>query len=246
MSEWARWYPTPAAALLTLAITAAPTRAQYPGPPLAWHTIAVRGEYVFGSDSVARIGSHGRVSATIRSAADFPLHPGLLQQSIRADHYRGHRLRLSGYLRTTAAEEARLWMRVDDDSGVSVSDFMEQRPVRGDTDWRLYAIVLDVPRNARGITFGIYLNGRGEVFADDVDLEVVGADCATTGHRGGLADHARAPAAIHVDGASSYSYSDQRSLLIRAYADATLEPENLDFEEKLGPPAPLIVVGARR
>lgn len=245
MSESGRWHRAPAAALFALAIVLSPAAAQVPGSPADWHTIAVRGEYRFGTDSDARAGSQGRVSATVVAATDFPEHAGLLQQSIRADHYRGRRVRLSGYLRTVAADEARLWVRVDDDSGVVGSDFMERRAVRGTSEWRRYALVVDVPRNARGLTFGVLLNGRGEIFVDDLALDVVGNDCPTTGHAGGLGDQVRTTASIHVDGSTSETYRDERALPLHAYADASLEPENLDFEGTVRRRAPILVLGAR-
>lgn len=104
-----------------------------------------------------------------------------LSQGIDAADYRGKRVRLSGNLRTHNAGKSMLWLRIDDADRKPISmDNMEPRPVRGDTERRNYAVVLDVPDNARALAFGVILDGHGEVWADGLKLEVVGKDVPTT------------------------------------------------------------------
>ncbi len=62
----------------------------------------------------------------------------------------------------------------------SSQDRMERRPVYGTTDWQKYEIVLDVPADSRTIMFGAHLEGRGEIWIDDAQLEVVGNDVPVT------------------------------------------------------------------
>jgi AraC family transcriptional regulator len=57
---------------------------------------------------------------------------------------------------------------------------MQTRKIMGTRDWASYSIVLDVPRDAAEIHFGILLDGRGRVWADDFTFEVVGRDVETT------------------------------------------------------------------
>ena len=50
---------------------------------------------------------------------------------------------------------------------------MDDRPVTGTTDWKRYDVVLDVPEKTVAIAFGFFLNGKGEVWANDFKLEGV-------------------------------------------------------------------------
>jgi len=107
---------------------------------------------------------------------------GTLMQTFSADAYRGKRLRLSGFLRTRDANSAAMWMRIDGQGQQTVGfDNMSNRPLRGDTDWKRYDIVLDVPDSAQVIAFGFLLEGKGEVLADDFHIEPVGKNVAVTG-----------------------------------------------------------------
>ena len=107
-------------------------------------------------------------------------------QGIKADDYRGKRVRLSGYVKgENIAQYAGLWLRVDG-AGYSLNfDNMSNRPIKGTTDWKKYEVVLDVPEESIAIAFGILLRGEGQVWIDDLQLEVVGQDMPTTGLRGG-------------------------------------------------------------
>jgi hypothetical protein len=90
---------------------------------------------------------------------------------------------MSGFVKTAAGEGwAGLWMRVDgkDKTGIAFDNMMN-RPVKGDTDWKKYEVVLDVPDSAEEIVFGFLLAGQGQAWVDDIELEVVGNDVKTTG-----------------------------------------------------------------
>ena len=55
------------------------------------------------------------------------------------------------------------------------------RPVRGTrTEWTRYRVVLDVPEKANQIVYGFLLTGTGQVWADGIELEVVGDDVPVT------------------------------------------------------------------
>jgi hypothetical protein len=83
------------------------------------------------------------------------------------------------------ADWAGLWMRVDGPdtrkTGKSLSfDNMQNQPIKGTSDWTRYEIVLDVPQATIALAFGILLEGKGEVWLDDVQFTVVGPDTPTT------------------------------------------------------------------
>jgi len=106
---------------------------------------------------------------------------GTLMQSIPADPYRGRRLRMSAFVRTKDVERwAGLWMRIDRPEGRSRFDNMQSRPIVGTTEWSRYEVVLDVPDDAASIHFGIVQDGPGTSWIDDVSLEPVGSDVAST------------------------------------------------------------------
>ena len=107
---------------------------------------------------------------------------GTLMQQFTAEQYLGERVRLSGVVKSQeVAEWAGLWVRVDKGKETVAFDNMQDRAIKGTTDWRRYEVVLDVPKDATGIALGILLTGTGEVWLNGARFEVVGPDVAVTG-----------------------------------------------------------------
>ena len=77
-------------------------------------------------------------------------------------------------------EWAGLWMRVDLGQKPSAFDNMQNRPLKGSSDWVPVSIVLDVDPKATGLAFGILLAGRGAAWIDDLTFNVVGPEVPTT------------------------------------------------------------------
>ena len=71
-------------------------------------------------------------------------------------------------------------MRVDKDKTAVAFDNMQNRPIKGTELWRVCDVVLDVPQDATGISFGILLSGTGEVWMNHVTFEVVGDSVPVT------------------------------------------------------------------
>lgn len=108
---------------------------------------------------------------------------GTLMQNIDARPLAGKRVRFAAYVRAAGVTTgAALWMRVDSDKGdVLAFDNMWTRGwIRSDCDWVLKEIVLDVPRAAKLLAFGILLQGEGIVWIDTATLETVSAKVPTT------------------------------------------------------------------
>jgi len=157
--------------------------------PTGWQAVTDgSSEYSVSADGARRDGGQGFAGATIKANVESPRGSAMLAQSIRADAYRGKRVRLTGYLKTIGVNEgtAVLFMRVDGDGVVQTSDYMQNRPVMLTTDWARQEIVLDVPRTAIGFTFGFLLGGSGQAWLDDVAIDVVSNDVPVTGQPGGL------------------------------------------------------------
>jgi len=145
-----------------------------------WTTLAVsRPDVEIGLDANVRHG--GNRSAFIKSKAPAPGAFGQVMQKLRADDYRGTRLRVSGYVKTENADQgALLWTRVDCRTKVVLQN-MRDRPITGSRNWKIYDIVLNVPEDAVNIYFGFMLTGAGQAWFDDFRFEIVGPDFPTTG-----------------------------------------------------------------
>lgn len=140
--------------------------------------------FLVGADTETKHG--GTASAFIKSKyaeGNSVLSSGL-GQAIKADAYRGKRVRLSGWVKGAVAYgQAFPWMRVnaEHESGEilgfdnRLGDGFFVRP-----DWTSFSIVLDVPQQSATINFGFQLNGRGHVWLDDWTLEVVDASVPST------------------------------------------------------------------
>lgn len=140
--------------------------------PLAWS--GGRPGYELAQDLEVKHGGNasGRIAARDLSLPDKKAAP--LVQRIPASGWRGKRVRLSGWLRTQGVTTgfAGLWMRVDSKAERNlVFDNMRRRGPRGTTDWTRYEVVLDVPREASVISFGVVLAGDGTVWADDLAID---------------------------------------------------------------------------
>ena len=109
---------------------------------------------------------------------------GTLLQRCSANEFLGHRVKMTAYIKSQdVANWAGMWLRIDtEEPGKSVGfDNMEDRPIKGTTDWKLYEIVLDVPKESFSLNYGVLLAGTGKVWFDDVHFEVVDKKTEKTG-----------------------------------------------------------------
>lgn len=152
-------------------------------PPTGWRKSGSHPEnYEIYLDSTVK--RSGKASGAIKSKPSATKGGfATMLQGIKPDNYRGKRIRLSGYLKTeNVTDYSGFWLRIDDtESGWHLDfDNMQNRPVKGTSDWKKYEVVLDVPDKAGLIGFGVNLSGSGQVWVDDIQLEVVGKDIAST------------------------------------------------------------------
>lgn len=137
--------------------------------------------YEMGVDKGA--GPKGNNAATIQSKEKSIKGFGTLMQQALADKYRGKRVKMSAYLKSSGVSEwAGLWFRVDGNGsgGILGFDNMEKRAVKGTTDWQRYEIVLDVPEEASNLAYGALLSGTGKIWFDDINFEVVTLNVPST------------------------------------------------------------------
>lgn len=98
------------------------------------------------------------------TTADFPVSLAI-----------GKTIRFSGHIKTADVEEgfASLWCRVEGANGV-LAWRNRQSSVTGTTDWKKVSISVPVARDARNISFGVWLSGSGSAWFDDLEIEVDG------------------------------------------------------------------------
>jgi hypothetical protein len=184
------------------------------GVPPGWQgAVGSPAAYEIGLDRVEHHG--GRSSAYITGPRFITPDFGVFSQAVRADNYRGKRVRLSAWVkgRGLVGPVAGLWMRVDGAGVVTGYDNMGNRAEIGTTDWHEVSIVLDVPSDALGIIIGAMRQGGGTLFIDDMKLEPVATSVPSTN----MFD---APRTNFIDPAAT----------IAAYLNAPASPTNIDFE----------------
>lgn len=148
---------------------------------------------------------------------------GSASQVIRADAYRGQRVRLTGWLRTRDASAVVSWVRVEgaprDTLAALALSSSEHRPAAGSAEWVRVDHVVDVAPAAGAIAFGVLLRGGGTVWLDDFALSPVDRTTPTT-------DRLGEPAAIR-------EAPEEQRRIRASWATLAPGPLNLDFERPL-------------
>ena len=138
--------------------------------------------YEMGTDS--KIFKTGSSSAFIASTAKKIKGFGTLMQTCNAKNYLGKKIKLSGFIKSENVEDwSGMWLRIDQKSSNTALGFdnMQDRPIKGTTDWKKCEIILSVPQNASTLNFGVLLSGKGKVWFDGMQIEIVGAAEKSTG-----------------------------------------------------------------
>lgn len=93
---------------------------------------------------------------------------GTIMQTFSAKNYLEKEIRLTGWIKSKDVDDwAGMWMRIDGKKKYSLNfDNMENREIKGTTDWTKYYIDLYVPKASETISFGVLLSGTGEVWID--------------------------------------------------------------------------------
>jgi hypothetical protein len=184
-----------------------------PGPalmPKFWGATGSHPEdFKIGLDSG---GIGGSKCCLVEARSELPHGFGGIIQSVSAHPFRGKQIRLTGYITTSEAKGAALWLRVDDAKGFISLDNMSNRLVKGTSGWTPYNCVLDVPQRSTQIWFGGLSLGGGSARFDSFKLEsVVGQRLTST--------------------AVSSSFPGARiSSSLRLLQNAELNPQNLHFD----------------
>ncbi|MEL7271669.1 MAG: hypothetical protein AAGL34_19020 [Bacteroidota bacterium] len=103
---------------------------------------------------------------------------GVMMQTFIPEDYLGTTVKLTAFIKTKDVKNwAGMWMRVDGKSRKVLGfDNMQNRPIKGTTQWKKHHIVLKVPKESKFISYGAILNGTGKVWFDNVKFTVVRVD----------------------------------------------------------------------
>src|SRR5687767_242322 len=188
----------------------APSATMVVGFPAQWFG-SLPTQFEIGTDNGVTRGGQASAYIRTRTRSVFGDQFGVMNQSVRADAYRGSRVRLSGWIRSygLTGQGAGLWLR-SDGPAPQAFDNMDGRRLVGTGEWREVSIVADIPENAIGIVYGVMMVSPGVIWADDLKLEIVGTDVPTTAGR--------------------TLFEPDTAALTRNYDRIAMGPRNLDFE----------------
>ena len=109
---------------------------------------------------------------------------GTIMQSFDPNNYLGKKVKLTAYIKANNVKDwAGMWLRIDGSSGKNLGfDNMGDRPIKGTTPWTKYEIILEVPKTAINISYGVLTSGTGDVLIDDFKFEIIKNSVKSTGH----------------------------------------------------------------
>lgn len=153
----------------------------------------IKGWYLAGSTpasyeiGLVNNGQKGTKVAYLRSKDEKIEGFGTIMQNFEPGEFAGKKVRLTAKIKANNVESwSGMWMRVDgEEAGKRKTlsfDNMFDRAIKGSLDWEEYEIILQVPENSTGISYGVLVNGKGEVLIDDFKFEIIDPKSATTGN----------------------------------------------------------------
>ncbi len=110
---------------------------------------------------------------------------GGARTSFEAARYRGKRVRVSAAIMTvdvgnvanpqypSATGEAGLWIGVGTPRDGVRADRMQDRTIKGSTDWKAHDFVVDIPEDANVLQAGFWMQGKGQMWMRDLKVEEV-------------------------------------------------------------------------
>lgn len=133
--------------------------------------------YQIGVDSAETVS--GQPARFIRYVDGDASTFGTLMQTISAKAYQGKRVRFQAMIKTRDVTQwAGLWMSSLRPNERRAAAFYnsQDKPIAGTNDWQLRSVTLDIPDDAATLNIGVIDGGRGQVWIDQLSLEVVGQD----------------------------------------------------------------------
>jgi hypothetical protein len=153
-------------------------------PPTGWGAMGMGGPYQLPGACELGVDADraqaGQPNMSIRCDQDVPSFGGL-QQSFSSAPYLGKRVRFSGWLQVEGVEDvgdvaggAGLWIAVPTAERRPYTARLPDQALTGFSSWEYREIVVDVPAEGGPfIVIGFWLEGRGQRWIRDLDIEVV-------------------------------------------------------------------------
>lgn len=106
-----------------------------------------------------------------------------LMRSANIEELRGKRIQLRTFIKTNSARSVGAWFRVEGKNRTLALDNMSDRRITGSKDWREVSLVLDIPNNAESVSYGVLLEGRGQVWFETPTFHIVDLTVNTTNRK---------------------------------------------------------------
>jgi len=109
-----------------------------------------------------------------------------IHQYLSGKDFLGKRIRVSAFLKGDSLnKKASLFIHIFSHKD-GKAEYLRQADnpilgINGTTNWKLCSVVVDVPENAHRFLYGIYIEGEGQAWIDDVNIEIVGKDIPEKG-----------------------------------------------------------------
>ncbi|MQA36868.1 transcriptional regulator [Rugamonas aquatica] len=141
--------------------------------------------YQVGIDNVETVSGKG--SKFLRYAQGDGKSWASLGQTVSSQRYLGQRVRFQARVKSRDVSNwAGLWMGVYGKTPASLAFYNSyDQAIAGTTDWQIRSVTLDVPEEAMSISFGVNNAGTGQVWIDDLSLEIVSKDVPVDAPRRG-------------------------------------------------------------
>jgi hypothetical protein len=110
------------------------------------------------------------------TASTEPSGFGTYMQSHRPGAWLGKKIKMTGWIKTENVDGwCGMWGRIDGDKSETIDfDNMEDRSIKGTTDWTKYEVILNVQKDAKAVAYGVLLAGKGTVYFDDISFDILG------------------------------------------------------------------------
>jgi hypothetical protein len=111
-----------------------------------------------------------------------------LEQWFDTTQFRNQRIRVSGYIKSNNVSKNVLFRAVAQSADLRSGNVAQlpEGTIYGRRDWQEYSLVVDVPRDSLYISIMLSLQGQGEVWFDDLKIEIVDRSVPLTGSPSGL------------------------------------------------------------
>jgi hypothetical protein len=152
------------------------TQSASTGGPEGWYSYQHAGDtsYLFELDEAVPRG--GARSLRIDNVGPEPY--GSVAQDVPRSEFAGKTVRFSAWLKTRGVDSggASLFIIADVTGSSFVYNFMPGAEVKGTHDWARYSLTLAAPALTNRVRVGATLEGKGTVWLDDAELEVLEGD----------------------------------------------------------------------